>query len=58
MPCNENTTPSVDPRRPRQFPQRRRARVVEVRDASGGATVLRFEHDPNHVVYGLSGLAA
>ena len=40
-----------DPRRPRQYPVRRRARVVEVRDADGGATVMRFEHEPDHVVF-------
>lgn len=56
--CEWRTAPPIDPRRPRQYPQRRRARVVEVRDATGGATVLRFEHEPDHVVYGLSGLAA
>lgn len=52
------TVPTVDPRRPRQFSPRRRARVVEVRDGSGGAMVLRFEHEPDHVVYAIGGIAA
>jgi len=39
------------PRRPRRYPVRRRARVVEVRDRSGGAVVLRFEHEPEHIVF-------
>ncbi|MDO8392253.1 MAG: hypothetical protein Q7V57_17405 [Actinomycetota bacterium] len=43
--------PPPDPRRPRQYPVRRKARVVEVRDNSGGAVVMRFEHEPNHVVF-------
>lgn len=45
------TVQAPDPRRPRQYPVRRRARVVEVRDPSGGATVMRFEHEPDHVVF-------
>lgn len=49
--CEWRTVQPPDPRRPRQYPVRRRARVVEVRDASGGATVLRFEHEPDHVVF-------
>ena len=43
--------PAPNPRRPRQYPVRRKARVVEVRDRSGGAMVLRFEHEPDHVVF-------
>ena len=43
--------PPPDPRRPRQYPIRRKARVVEVRDETGGATILRFEHEPDHVVF-------
>lgn len=45
------TVPAPNPRRPRQYPVRRKARVVEVRDPSGGATIMRFEHEPDHVVY-------
>lgn len=43
--------PPPDPRRPRQYPIRRKARVVEVRDETGGATIMRFEHEPDHVVF-------
>ena len=43
--------PPPDPRRPRQYPVRRKARVVEVRAECGGATVMRFEHEPDHVVF-------
>jgi hypothetical protein len=25
--------------------------VVEVRDETGGATIMRFEHEPDHVVF-------
>ncbi|HNJ96590.1 MAG TPA: hypothetical protein PLV13_00590 [Ilumatobacteraceae bacterium] len=44
----------LDPRRPFEYPTRRRARVVEVRDHTGGATVIRFEHDPDQVFYGMA----
>jgi len=43
--------PPPNPRRPHQYPVRRKARVVEVRDESGGAVVMRFEHQPDHVVF-------
>lgn len=49
--CEWRAVQPPDPRRPRQYPVRRRARVVEVRDPSGGATVMRFEHEPDHVVF-------
>ena len=52
--CEWRTVHGHDPRRPFEYPARRRARVVEVRDHSGGASVVRFEHDPDHVVYGLA----
>lgn len=44
------TVPATQPRRPQQHLVRRRARVVEVRHPSGGATVLRFEHEPDRAV--------
>ncbi|MDO8361795.1 MAG: hypothetical protein Q7V88_02785 [Actinomycetota bacterium] len=45
---------AAGPPRPRTFPVRRRARVVEVRTPAGGATVLRFEHEPELVVMGIA----
>jgi len=40
----------VGPDRPNRFPIRRRARVVEVRHPEGGATIARFEHEPDQPV--------
>lgn len=41
---------SGHPRRPLEFPQRRRARVVTVAMLGTLATVVRFEHEPELVV--------
>lgn len=45
---------AAGPMRPRAYPVRKRARVVDVRNPDGGAVVLRFENEPELVVLAIA----